>query len=145
MSTQDLPTLNALLNSTAAVLLFLGYRAIRAGDRARHQKLMFSAFVVSAVFLASYLTYHALHGSRSFPEALPALRPSYLGLLISHVILAIVNLPLILMTLWRAYKGRFAEHKRIAQLTWGIWMYVSVSGVLVYVMLYVVAPWLLSI
>ena len=144
MSTTDLPLLNAVLNGIAATLLVLGLRAIKAGQRQRHLRLMLSAFGTSAVFLASYLTYHAIHGSKPFPEALGGLRTVYLVILVTHVILAVVNLPFIVTTLWRAYRGEFQRHKKIAKLTWASWMYVSVTGVVIYLMLYQLAPRLLA-
>jgi len=140
MSTRDLPALNALLNFTAFLLLVIGRRFIRAGNRAAHQRTMLSALAVSTTFLASYLTYHALWGSTRFPESLGALRAVYLGILLSHTILAVVNLPLIILTVVRAARGQFAAHRKIARIAWPVWMYVSVTGVVIYLLLYQVAP-----
>lgn len=139
MSTADLPALNAVLNGSAAVLLVLAWLKILGGNREAHRKLMLAAVVLSGLFLLSYLTYHALHGSRRF-EGPPGVRRVYLGILLTHTVLAAVNLPLVIVTLWRALKGRFAEHRRIARWTFGIWLYVSVTGVVIYLMLYQLYP-----
>lgn len=135
MSTADLPTLNALLNATASVLLVAGLVAIKRQWREAHRRLMLAAFATSIAFLASYVTYHALHGSRRFPHE-GTLRTVYLGILLSHVVLAAAVPPLALLTLWQAWRERFDRHRRIARITWPIWMYVSVTGVVIYVMLY---------
>ncbi len=134
-----LPPVNASLNATSAVLLWLGWRAIRGGHRERHRALMLSALGTSALFLAGYLTRVALTGTHRFPGT-GLLRGAYLALLGSHTILAAVALPLVLRALWLAWKGRFESHRRVARVTFPVWMYVSVTGVVVYVMLYVVAP-----
>lgn len=134
-----LPPVNATLNGTSAVLLVLAWRAIRAGDRRRHQVLVLSALGVSALFLVGYLTRVALTGTHRFPGA-GALRTAYLLLLGSHTVLAAAIVPLIAMALWNAWKGRFETHRRIARFAMPAWLYVSVTGVLVYVMLYWVAP-----
>lgn len=136
-----LPSINATLNGTAAVLLTLGYIAIRRKNVAVHMRLMISAVVVSALFLICYLVYHYLKHQATGKGHTPfqgtgIIRPIYFTLLISHVILAAVNLPMILITLYRAAKGQFDKHRRIARWTWPIWMYVSVTGVIVYLMLY---------
>lgn len=135
MNTEELPALNAALNALSAVLLLFGFFAIRSGRRELHKKIMVTALMTSALFLASYLVYHALHGSTPFQRE-GSLRTVYFFILITHVVLAVVNLPLIITTVWRAYRGAFDRHKKIAKLTWFIWMYVSVTGVLVYMMLY---------
>ena len=134
-----LPPVNAALNASSAALVFLGWRAIRAGQRARHRNLMLSALGTSALFLVGYLTRIALTGTHRFPGT-GWLRSGYLLLLGSHTILAAVIVPLIAVTLWLAWKGRFDAHRRIARYTLPAWLYVSVTGVLVYVMLYWVAP-----
>ena len=134
-----LPPVNAALNATSASLLFLGWRAIRAGDRARHRALMLSALGTSALFLAGYLTRVALTGTHRFPGA-GALRAAYLALLGSHTLLAALALPLVVAAFALALRGRFEAHRRVARWTFPAWMYVSVTGVLVYVMLYWVAP-----
>jgi putative membrane protein len=134
-----LPPVNAALNATSATLLLLGWRAIRAGDRARHRALMLSALGTSALFLAGYLTRVALTGTHRFPGA-GALRAAYLALLGSHTLLAALALPLVVAAFALALRGRFEAHRRVARWTFPVWMYVSVTGVLVYVMLYEVAP-----
>lgn len=136
-----LPTVNAALNASAAVLLGLGYHAIRHGNIARHRRLMLSAVAVSALFLVSYVTYHTLRqmhegvGHTRF-EGPPLLRAFYLAILLSHLVLAIANLPLILIALTRALRSHFPQHAKVARWAWPIWMYVSVTGVVVYAMLY---------
>jgi uncharacterized membrane protein YozB (DUF420 family) len=135
MQSADLAALNALLNSTSGVLLFLAWRAIRAGNELRHRKLMLSATAVSAAFLVSYLTRLALYGNTIYTGE-GAVRALYFALLISHVILAAALVPLVLTTLTLALRGRRERHRRIARITWPIWMYVSVTGVLIYLMLY---------
>jgi putative membrane protein len=134
-----LPPFNAIMNGTSAVLIVLGWRAIRAGDRVRHRALMLSALGVSAVFLAGYLTRVALTGTHRFPGA-GALRLAYLVLLGSHTILAAAIVPLIGFALYQAWRGRFEAHRRVARYAFPAWLYVSVTGVLVYFMLYWVAP-----
>ena len=131
--------MNAALNATSATLLFLGWRAIRSGGRIRHRNLMLAALGTSALFLVGYLTRIALTGTHRFPGD-GWLRTGYLLLLGSHTLLAAAIVPLIAVTLWLAWKGRFDAHRRIARYTFPAWLYVSVTGVLVYVMLYWVAP-----
>lgn len=135
MTAQDLPTLNAALNATAAALLVTGYRFIRAGNRSAHQKAMIGAFAVSVLFLISYLAYHFQAGSVRFTRSGP-LRTLYLVILISHSILAAAVPVLAVITLRRAVRGRFELHRAIARWTLPIWLYVSVTGVIVYWMLY---------
>ena len=134
-----LPPVNATLNGTSAVLVILGWRAIRAGDRERHRALMLAAFASSVLFLVGYLTRIALTGTHAFPGS-GALRALYLAILASHTLLAAAAGPMVLRTLFLAMKDRFPDHRRIARLTLPIWMYVSVTGVAVYVLLYQVAP-----
>jgi putative membrane protein len=136
---EALPPLNACLNATSAVLLVLAWRAIRGGDRERHRRLMLSALGVSALFLASYLTRVALTGTHRFPGS-GWLRTAYLVLLTSHTMLAAAIVPLVGIALYLAWKGRFGSHRRVARVALPAWLYVSVTGVLVYVMLYWVAP-----
>jgi len=135
MQSADLALLNALLNSTSAVLLFFAWKAIRAGNELRHRKLMLSATGVSAAFLISYLTRYYLYGNTIFTGE-GAIRAFYFALLTSHVILAAVLVPLVLTTLTLAMRGRRERHRRLARVTWPIWMYVSVTGVIIYLMLY---------
>jgi putative membrane protein len=134
-----LPGWNALLNATAAVLLFLGVRAIRAGERERHRRLMISAVAVSALFLASYLTRFWLTREHPYPGTGP-LKWIYYAILLSHVLLAVLVPPLALRSLFLGLKGRFEEHKAAVRWAYPIWLYVSVTGVLVYALLYQVAP-----
>ena len=133
-----LPSVNAALNATCAVLLFLGWRAVRRGDRALHRKLMLAACACSALFLAGYFTRIALTGVHRFPGA-GALRVTYLAVLTSHTLLAALTLPLALRTLQLSLGARFPEHRRIARVTFPVWIYVSVTGVAVYVLLYRIA------
>jgi len=132
---RDLPSLNAVLSATSAGLLALGYVLIRRGRREAHQKVMQAALACSALFLVSYLTYHAQVGSVRFPGQGP-IRTVYFAILISHTILAIVIVPLVIVTFARARRGRFDRHRAIARVTLPLWAYVSVTGVIVYWMLY---------
>lgn len=138
-----LAPVNALLNSTATVLLLVGYVAVRQKKVEIHRKSMFGAFVASCVFLVFYLARFALTGSHRFPD-LGWIRTLYLTILISHMLLAIVTVPLVLRTLFLAYKKRFDEHRKIARFTYPVWLYVSFTGVIVYAMLYHLAPALSS-
>jgi len=135
MDVRDLPALNALLNTTSAVLLAAGYRLIRQGRREAHRMAMTAALAVSALFLASYLVYHAQAGSVKFTKT-GWVRPVYFTILISHTVLAACVAPMALVTVWRAWKGRFERHRRLARITLPLWLYVSVTGVIVYLMLY---------
>lgn len=139
MSVSDLPTLNAILNSIAFTLLISGFIAIKRGNEEIHKRLMISALVVSAFFLTSYLTYHFQVPSQKFPE-LGWIRTVYLLVLIPHIILAVVMLPLIGMTFYFAFKNERKKHKKWARITFPIWSYVSLTGVIVYWMLYHLAP-----
>jgi len=133
------PALNAALNGTCFVFLVLGRMAIARGDEALHRKRMLTAFTASAVFLVSYLIRFATTGAHKYPgEGID--KTIYLVTLFSHMILAVVLVPLVFRALQLALRGRFPEHKRIVQFTWPIWMYVSVTGVIVYLMLYHLAP-----
>lgn len=131
----DLPHVNAALNAIAAVLLTTGYFLIRTGRIEAHKRCMISAFVVSALFLISYVTYHAQAGSRPFPGT-GAVRAIYFSILIPHVVLAAAVLPLAIVTIRRGWKRDDERHRRIARWTLPIWLFVSVTGVIVYVMLY---------
>lgn len=135
MDVHVLPTVNAILNTTSALLLIGGYVMIRNGRRETHRKLMLSAFAVSVLFLTSYLIYHAQVGSVRF-QGTGWIRPVYFTLLISHTVLAAVVPVMAIMTLYRAWKGRFERHRALARYTLPLWLYVSVTGVVVYVMLY---------
>ena len=127
--------LNATLNGTSGILLAAGYAAIRTGKREAHKRFMISAFVVSSIFLASYLVYHYRVGHVAF-QGQGWIRPVYFVLLTTHTILAIVIVPLILITLRRAWLEKFDKHKIIAKWTLPLWFYVCVTGVIVYVMVY---------
>lgn len=135
MEVTDLPKLNAALNLTSAALLFVGWRLIRAGRREAHRACMIAALCTSVLFLASYLVYHFQVGSVRYTGQGP-LRTLYFAILLSHTILAVVNVPLVLVTATRAFRERFPEHKKIARWALPIWFYVSVTGVVIYVMLY---------
>jgi uncharacterized membrane protein YozB (DUF420 family) len=127
--------LNATLNGTSAILLAVGYAAIRTGKREAHKRLMISAFAVSCAFLVSYVVYHYRVGHVVF-QGQGVIRPVYFVLLASHTLLAIVIVPLILITLRRAWLGRFDKHRLIARWTLPLWFYVCVTGVIVYLMVY---------
>lgn len=131
-----LPTLNAALNAAAALLLVCGYVFIRRGMIRQHRACMVAAFIVSTLFLISYLTYHAQVGSRPFTGAGP-IRTVYLTILFTHTVLAALVPPMAIVTLVRAFRGRFDRHVRLARWTLPVWLYVSVTGVVVYLMLYV--------
>ena len=140
-----LPAVNAFLNSLSAVFLVFGYRHIRRKRITAHRNCMIAAFVTSALFLASYLTYHfglayyLQRGPTVFRD--PAwFRPIYLGILLSHTLLAMVVLPLALITLTLGLRARFERHRKIARWTWPVWIYVSVTGVLIYLLLYQIFP-----
>ena len=137
--TGELPHLNAALNATSAVLLCVGRARIRAGDREGHRRCMLGAFAVSVLFLVSYLVYHALHGSTRF-QGQGWIRTAYFTLLLTHTVLAALVPFLAGISLWRALRGDFVLHRRIAVYAWPVWMYVSVTGVMVYLMLYQLYP-----
>jgi putative membrane protein len=139
MSISDLPVVNASLNGLSAVFLTAGYIFIRRNNQAAHRTCMVSAFVTSSLFLVCYLTYHFFAGRTVFKD--PAwFRPIYVVLLVTHTVLAVVIVPMVLITLNRALKQRFDLHKKIARWTWPIWMYVSVTGVIIYILLYHLFP-----
>jgi uncharacterized membrane protein YozB (DUF420 family) len=135
LTVHDLPALNAALNGLSGILLGIGYLLIRSKRIAAHRAFMIAAFVTSSLFLVSYVIYHAQVGSVRFTRE-GWVRPVYYVILLTHVILAATVPPLAIVTLWRGLSGRFARHRAIARWTFPIWMYVSVTGVLVYVMLY---------
>ncbi len=130
-----LPTINASLNATSALLLIFGYFLIRQRAITGHTICMLLACGTSTLFLVSYLYYHYHHGVTRFPGS-GLIRPLYFGILISHTILAVVIVPLVLTTLFWAFRSRFEKHKAIARITLPIWIYVSITGVVVYWMLY---------
>lgn len=133
MDVYSLPTVNATLNGIATLLLIFGYRLIRKKDREGHKRAMLAAFSASILFLVSYLVYHYHVGSVRYEGPF---RPFYLFILATHVILAAIVPVLAIMTVYRALKGRFESHKKIAKITYPIWVYVSITGVIVYLMLY---------
>lgn len=135
METSTLPTLNAILNSASSLFLLSGYWAIRRRLIRIHRYLMLGALSTSVLFLISYLIYHYNIGSRSY-QGEGAVRLVYFSILISHTVLAMVNVPMVGFTLIRALKGDFERHRRIARWALPIWLYVSVTGVLIYLMLY---------
>ena len=133
------PALDAVLNGSSAVLIGSGLYFIKQGREEAHKRMMLAAFATSTLFLISYLYYHlVLRAGVTHFQGQGVSRPLYFTLLISHTILAAVVVPFILITLARALKGRFARHKAIAPYTFAIWMYVSVTGVIIYVMLYII-------
>ena len=140
MSLSDLPAVNACLNGLSAVFLTTGYVFIRRGNKIAHRNCMVSAFVTSTIFLICYLTYHFTVRTVTRFEKPEWFRPIYLTILLTHTVLAVVIVPLVLMTLGRAVKQRFDLHKKIARWTWPLWMYVSVTGVVIYLLLYRIFP-----
>ena len=137
METINLPAFNAAFNLLSTCCLALGFYFIKKTprDEIRHKICMFLALIFSSIFLAGYVTYHYHHGSTKFPE-LGWIKTLYLAILIPHIILAVVMVPMILMTFNYALRGNFQKHKKIARITFPIWMYVSVTGVIIYLMLY---------
>jgi putative membrane protein len=135
LTISDLPAVNATLNGTAGCLLLAGYYFIRRKQILRHRACMVAAFVTSSLFLISYLVYHAHIGSKAFPGHGP-IRAVYFSILITHVLLAAAIVPLALVTLRRGWIRDVERHRRIARWTWPLWMYVSVTGVVIYLMLY---------
>jgi putative membrane protein len=135
MEIADLPAVNATLNGLAAIFLTTGYVLIRRGYRELHKRCMLAALTTSALFLVSYVIYHANIGSRPFPGQ-GVIRVVYFGILITHVVLAVVILPLALVTAARGLSAQYDRHVRLARWTLPIWLYVSVTGVVIYLMLY---------
>jgi uncharacterized membrane protein YozB (DUF420 family) len=134
----DLPAVNACLNSVSAILLTGGFLFIKRKKQRAHRNCMIAALATSTLFLVSYLYYHAHAGSTKFPENW--FRPYYLIILLTHTVLAVVIVPLILAAVVQAARGKFESHKKIARWTWPMWMYVSVTGVLIYLLLYQIFP-----
>ena len=134
-----LPHLNAFLNGTSAVLLITGYSFIRKRNVAAHRACQIAALVISLLFLASYLTYHYHHGATRF-QGTGFVRTFYFTVLTTHTILAMVIVPLVFLTFYRAFRNEFGKHRRIAKVTLPIWLYVSITGVIVYLMLYQIYP-----
>jgi putative membrane protein len=145
MSFTDLPVVNATLNGLSAVFLGFGYYFIRRKNQRAHSRCMIAAFITSTLFLACYLTYHGylafyLHRGPTVFKNPPWFRPVYLGILLTHTLLAVVIVPMVLISLSRALRQRFDLHRKIARWTWPLWMYVSVTGVLIYLLLYRIFP-----
>jgi uncharacterized membrane protein YozB (DUF420 family) len=135
LTLHDLPAVNATLNGISGILLVIAYLLIRARRIEQHRRVMLAAFTTSSLFLVCYVVYHAQVGSVRFTRQ-GFVRPLYYSILITHVVLAIATVPLAIMTLSRGLKARYARHRAIARWTLPIWLYVSVTGVLVYVLLY---------
>jgi uncharacterized membrane protein YozB (DUF420 family) len=135
LTLHDLPAVNATLNGTSAILLLIGYLLIRARRIEQHRRVMLAAFTTSTLFLICYIVYHAQVGSVRFTRQ-GFVRPLYYTILVTHVALAAATLPLAIITLSRGLKMHYARHRAIARWTFPIWLYVSVTGVLVYVLLY---------
>jgi uncharacterized membrane protein YozB (DUF420 family) len=135
VSVSDLPALNATLNATAAVLLVTAWILIKRGRWIAHRNVMLAAVCTSLLFLVSYLTYHAQVGSVRFTKQGP-IRLVYFTILLTHTVLAAVIVPMVMVTLWRGLAAKYDRHRRIARWTLPIWLYVSVTGVIVYLMLY---------
>jgi uncharacterized membrane protein YozB (DUF420 family) len=133
---QILPTINASLNAIATLFLLAGFIAIRKGNIAAHRFCIISAFMASTAFLACYLYYHFHYPSTPYPKH-DWTRPLYFTILISHIILAVVMLPMIFITFYHAFKDRIEKHRALARYTWPIWIYVSFTGIIIYLMLYI--------
>ncbi len=145
MQLQDLPLINAILNSCSALLLLAGYVAIKRDQKERHKRCMVSALITSTLVLTCYVIYHVgmqrVYGSAHTRFVDPAwFRPWYLALLASHLLLAIAIVPMVLMTVYHAIRGNFEKHRKIARWTWPCWMYVSITGVVIYLLLYRIFP-----
>ncbi|MCB0281892.1 MAG: DUF420 domain-containing protein [Calditrichae bacterium] len=136
MTYQDLPTLNAFLNGISAIFLLAGYVNIKKGRRETHKHFMIAALSTSALFLISYVIYHYQVGSVPYPYH-DWTRPVYFIILIPHVILAALNVPFIILLVTFAFKQNFQKHKKLARWVWPVWMFVSVTGVIIYLMLYI--------
>jgi putative membrane protein len=130
----SLPALNAFFNGLSTLLLLTGLRAIKRGRVRVHQRFMISAFISSSLFLLGYVTYHNFHGDTRF-NGIGIIRPLYFTILISHIMLSAVVVPMILSSLYFALSGRFEVHKRIARFTFPVWLYVSITGVLIFLFL----------
>jgi len=135
LTPNDLPTLNAVLNSLSAAFLVTGFIYIKKNRRIAHKRAMLTAFTISALFLVSYVIYHYTAGATTFTAG-GWIRPVYFTILITHTILAVVILPPIFILLYRAWKKQYAKHAKLARWTFPAWLYVSVTGVLIYMILY---------
>lgn len=140
MTVDQMPAINATLNSLATIFLILGYVFIKKENKEAHRKCMIAAFTTSTIFLACYLYYHfTVEAVTRFTD--PSwFKPYYLVLLFTHIVLAVVMLPFIFKALWHAYKGEFDRHKAAVKWAWPMWLYVSITGVLVYLILYQIFP-----
>jgi len=140
MTIEQMPALNASLNGLATILLITGFVLIKRGNREAHKKAMIAAFATSTVFLACYLYYHFnVEAVTKFTKP-DWFRPIYLVILLTHVVLAVVMLPFIFKALWHAWKGDFERHKKAVKWAWPMWLYVSFTGVIVYLILYQIFP-----
>ena len=137
MSVPLLPTINASLNLTAAILLFCGYRAIKQGDPKKHKRFMIAALCASFLFLICYITYHATSGVVTKYEGEGILRVIYFTILLTHTPLATLIVPFVIAAVIFALKGQFDRHVKLTRWLWPTWMYVSVTGVIIYLMLYI--------
>lgn len=145
MELQDLPLINAVLNSCSAILLACGFVAIKRENKDLHKKCMVGALITSSLFLTCYVIYHVgmqrVHGSAHTKFVDPVwFRPYYLAILATHLLLAIAIVPMVILTVLHAVKQNWEKHKRIARWTWPCWMYVSVTGVVIYLLLYQIFP-----
>ncbi len=140
MTVHDLPAVNATLNGLSAIFLIAGFIFIKRENKTAHRYCMISAFVTSVIFLGCYLTYHATVKTVTHFIDPAWFRLVYLAILATHTLLATAIVPLILLTLWRAKKQDFAAHKNIARWTWPLWLYVSITGVVIYLLLYQIFP-----
>lgn len=139
MTVSDLPLVNACLNGTSTILLSVGYFYVKRGRNDAHRNCMVGALVTSTIFLACYLYYHYFAGRTTFRDP-QWFRPIYLVILLTHTVLAVAIVPMVLWTVVRAIQKRWESHKRIARWTWPIWMYVSITGVVIYLLLYQIFP-----
>jgi putative membrane protein len=135
MDLSNLPAINASFNLLSTICLITGYIKIKQKKELTHKRCMVSALIFSTIFLTGYLIYHYHHGSTVFPE-LGWIKTLYLWILFPHIVLAIVMVPLILKTFYHAFKGQLTQHKKIARVTFPIWLYVSITGVIIYLMVY---------
>ena len=135
MHITDLPTINAILNGLCTLFLVLGYIQIKQGNRQKHQKWMMAALITSVGFLTCYVIYHFQVGSVPYPHH-DWTRPVYFAILIPHIILAALNVPFIILLVWRAQQENFEGHRKLARYVWPSWIFVSITGVVIYLMLY---------
>jgi putative membrane protein len=136
LATSIFPPLNASLNAISTVFLLAGFWFIKNGRKEAHQKSMTGALITSSLFLLCYVYYHYTSGHTTFPKEYPTARIIYLAILFPHVVLAVLNVPLIIITVMAAVKGNFEKHRKFAKVAFPIWLFVSVTGVIVYLMIY---------